>query len=103
MLKDYKVGLVSAETRISEIEYINRNSKYSYAQKEELLGIIDKIEKTIDKISELNDIKMSDTDREEKLKNYTEELAEAEFLYQSLQNKYEGKNINLEVGTGRSR
>ena len=46
-MKDNKVGLASNETRLDEIEYINKYSNYSNEQKMELFNILDQFEKVL--------------------------------------------------------
>ena len=42
MIEGKKVGLASQETRLEELEYINKFSNYNNAQKMELFAILDK-------------------------------------------------------------
>jgi len=95
-MKDNKVGLARNETRLDEIEYINKYSNYSYEQKMELFNILDildqldQFEKVVKRIEEINFDNGLAYDSKQKL------LHDLKEIYTNLEIKYKNKRAEFD-------
>ncbi len=90
MIKGKKVGLASYETRLQEIEYINRYSNYTHEEQMILFDILNKLEETIDKIQEINSNPEMDTaQREEAFREIGKTFNELEAKYEKTREEFD--------------
>ena len=89
-MKDNKVGLASNETRLDEIEYINKYSNYSNEQKMVLFNILDQFEKVLKRIEEINFDNGLAYDSKQKL------LHDLDKIYTNLEIKYKNKRAEFD-------
>lgn len=92
MLKGRKVGLASEETRLKEIEYINKFSNYTNEQKMVLFGILDEFEKVINKIQEINfNSKLNSNEKQALLRKIDERYNYLEALYKTKREEFDNQ------------
>ena len=92
MIEGKKVGLASQETRLEELEYINKFSNYNNAQKMELFAILDKLEKVINKVQEINFNKELDYKQKEvRLQELSKTYNELEMEYEKKRAEFDGQ------------